>query len=174
MTSSSEGARTQIENRSETSTAAVDSALGMSPAADSALLLFDGVCNLCNGFVNFLIDHDPDGEIRVGALQSEAARPYLQAFGLDPSYLDSVVLIERGRVYQKSTAALRVARRLEAPWPLAYYALIGIPRLLRDRVYDVVASNRYDWFGKRDACRMPTPDLQARFIRNGPAESGAA
>lgn len=135
-----------------------------SPDAGSAILLFDGVCNLCNGFVNFLIDHDPEGHIRVGALQSDAARPYLQAFGLDPSYLDSVVLIERGRVYQKSTAALRVARRLEAPWPLAYYALIGIPRVIRDRIYDVVASKRYDWFGKREACRMPTPELQARFI----------
>ena len=135
-----------------------------SPDAGSAVLLFDGVCNLCNGFVNFLIDHDPEAQIRVGALQSDAARPYLHAFGLDPSYLDSVVLIERGRVYQKSTAALRVARRLEAPWPLAYYAFIGIPRVVRDRVYDVVASKRYDWFGKRDACRMPTPELQARFI----------
>lgn len=135
-----------------------------SPDAGSAVLLFDGVCNLCNGFVNFLIDHDPEGHIRVGALQSDAARPYLHAFGLDPSYLDSVVLIERGRVYQKSTAALRVARRLEAPWPLAYYAFIGIPRVIRDRVYDVVAGKRYDWFGKREACRMPTPELQARFI----------
>ena len=130
----------------------------------TALLLFDGVCNLCNGFVNFLIDHDPHGQIRVGALQSEAARPYLEAFGLDPEALDSVVLIERGQVYRKSTAALRVARRLEAPWPLAYYAFIAVPRPLRDAVYDVVANNRYDWFGKRDSCRMPTPELQERFL----------
>lgn len=137
------------------------------PEGETALLLFDGVCNLCNGFVNFLIDHDPDGRVRVGALQSEAARPYLDAFGLDPSYLDSVVLIERGRVYTKSTAALRVARRLEAPWPLAYYAFIAIPRPVRDAVYDWVAGNRYDWFGKRDACRMPTPELRARFIGEG-------
>jgi len=131
---------------------------------NTALLLFDGVCNLCNGFVNVLIDHDPHGQVRVGALQSEAARPYLDAFGLDPEALDSVVLIERGRVYRKSTAALRVARRLEAPWPLAYYAFIAVPRPLRDAVYDVVANNRYDWFGKRDSCRMPTPELQERFL----------
>jgi len=127
------------------------------------LLLFDGVCNLCNGFVNVVIDHDPSGYFKLGALQSEEARPYLDAYGVDPEALDSVILIENGRVYRKSTAALRVARQLPAPWPAAY-AFIAVPRPLRDFVYDIVASNRYDWFGQRDSCRMPTPERTARFL----------
>ncbi len=130
---------------------------------DHAVLLFDGVCNLCNGFVNFIIDHDPEGRLKVGALQSAAAAPWLRAAGLDPSHLDSVVLIEKGRVTRKSTAALRVARMLGGPWALAY-ALIVVPRPLRDLAYDLVARYRYAWFGQRDTCRLPTPDLQARFL----------
>jgi predicted DCC family thiol-disulfide oxidoreductase YuxK len=130
---------------------------------DHALLLFDGVCNLCNGFVNFLIDHDPEVRLKVAALQSEEAAPWLRAAGLDPSHLDSVVLIEKGRVTRKSTAALRVARLLGGPWALAY-AFMAIPRPLRDAAYDLVARFRYDWFGKRDACRLPTPELRAHFL----------
>lgn len=130
---------------------------------DHGLLLFDGVCNLCNGFVNFVIDHDPDGYFKLAALQSDAARPYLEAHDLDPDALDSVVLIEDGTAYQRSTAALRAARHLAAPWPLAY-AFLVVPRPLRDVVYDYVARHRYDWFGKRDSCRMPTPELKARFL----------
>lgn len=129
----------------------------------SAVILFDGVCNLCNGFVNFVFDHDPDGYFKVGSLQSEAARAYLEPFGRNPEALDTIVLIEEGRLYTRSTAALRIFRRLTAPWPLLYVFVI-VPRALRDRIYDVVASNRYDWFGKRDQCRMPTPGLKDRFI----------
>jgi predicted DCC family thiol-disulfide oxidoreductase YuxK len=130
-----------------------------------AILLFDGVCNLCNGFVNFVLDHDSEGEILMGALQSEAARPYLQAFDMDPEALGTVVLIENGQPYTRSTAALRVLRRLDAPWPLLY-AFIAVPRPLRDWVYDRIAANRYQWFGKRDQCRMPTPELKARFLED--------
>lgn len=130
---------------------------------DHAVLLFDGVCNLCNGFVNFVIDHDPDAYFKLGALQSDAAAPYLRTYGVDPEALDSVVLIEGGRLYRKSTAALRVARRLPAPYALLY-AFIVVPRPLRDVVYDWIASNRYDWFGTRDACRMPTPELDTHFL----------
>lgn len=127
------------------------------------VLLFDGVCNLCNGFVNFVIDHDPEGYFKLGALQSDAARPYLEAFDVDPDALESVVLIEGGTAYHRSTAALRVARHLTGPWPLLY-AFIAVPKPLRDWVYRQIATNRYDWFGKRDQCRMPTPELQARFL----------
>ena len=130
-----------------------------------AILLFDGVCNLCNGFVNFVLDHDSEGKILLGALQSEAARPYLQAFDMDPEALGTVVLIENGELYTRSTAALRVLRRLDAPWPLLY-AFIAVPRPLRDWVYDRIAANRYQWFGKRDQCRMPTPALKARFLED--------
>lgn len=130
-----------------------------------ALLLFDGVCNLCNGFVNFVLDHDSEGAILLGALQSDAARPYLQAFDRDPEALGTVVLIENGQLYTRSTAALRVLRRLDAPWPFLY-AFIAVPRPVRDWVYDRIAANRYQWFGKRDQCRMPTPELKARFLED--------
>lgn len=134
-----------------------------SPQAPHALLLFDGVCNLCNTTVNFVIDRDPAGYFRFAALQSEAAAPHLARYGLDAAVLDSVVLIEDGRVYRKSTAALRVARRLRGAWPLLRL-LLAVPRPLRDAVYDLVAANRYRWFGRRDACRIPTPALRARFL----------
>lgn len=132
-------------------------------ASHQALLLFDGVCNLCNAFVNFVIDHDPEGYFLLGSLQSDAARPYLRAFDVDPGARDTVLLIEGGRLYRRSTAALRVLRRLEAPWPLLY-GLMAVPPPLRDWVYDRVASNRYRWFGQRDQCRVPTPELRARFL----------
>jgi predicted DCC family thiol-disulfide oxidoreductase YuxK len=130
---------------------------------EHGVLLFDGVCNLCNGFVNFVIDHDPDGYFKLGALQSDAARPYLEHFEVDPNALDSVVLIENGVAYHESTAALRVARHLTGPWPLLY-AFVVVPRPLRDRVYRWIAENRYRWFGQRDECRLPTPELQERFL----------
>lgn len=130
-----------------------------------AILLFDGVCNLCNGAVNFLIKADPDAYFRLGTLQSAAARPYLQAFGVDPGAMNTVVLIENGRLYTRSTAVLRVLRRLEAPW-LLLWAFILVPRPLRDWVYEHVAATRYQWFGRRDECRMPTPDERARFLED--------
>lgn len=136
-----------------------------SPEAPRALLLFDGVCNLCNGFVNFVLDADSEGYFLLGALQSAAARPHLRAFGVDPEALDSVVLIENGRLYTRSTAALRVFRRLDAPWPLLY-GLVAVPSPLRDWAYDVIAANRYQWFGKREECRVPTPELRARFLED--------
>ena len=129
----------------------------------SAIVLFDGVCNLCNGAVNFIIDRDPNGYFRFGALQSAAARPILETHGLDASALDSIVLVENGRAYRKSTAALRIARHLTGAWPLLY-VLRAVPRPVRDFVYDWIAANRYRWFGKRDQCRIPTPELQARFL----------
>ncbi|MFB6273249.1 MAG: thiol-disulfide oxidoreductase DCC family protein [Salinibacter sp.] len=134
-----------------------------SEEAPRALLLFDGVCNLCNGFVNFVLDADSEGAIRLGALQSEAARPYLQAFGLDADDLSTVVLIEEGRLFTRSTAALRVLRRLDSPWPLLY-AFIAVPRPLRDWIYDRIADHRYDWFGRRDECRVPAPEERDRFL----------
>jgi predicted DCC family thiol-disulfide oxidoreductase YuxK len=128
-----------------------------------ALVLFDGVCNLCNGAVNFIIDHDPDGHFRFAPLQSDVAQEHLRGTPAAGTTLDTIVLVEDGTPYVRSTAALRIARRLTAPWPLLYL-FIAIPRPLRDAVYTWIAHNRYDWFGKRDACRLPTPDLKARFL----------
>ena len=145
--------------------AAGSEALDRAEAAPRALLLFDGVCNLCNGFVNVILDADSEAYFRFGALQSDAARPYLQAFDLNPDDLSTVVLIEEGRVYTRSTAALRVLRRLDFPWPLLY-AFIVVPRPLRDWVYDRIAERRYDWFGRRNECRVPTPELRDRFLED--------
>ena len=133
-----------------------------------AVVLFDGVCNLCNGFVNFVIDHDPAGYFKFAALQTDAARKVLGAEGANEqpdegSILSSIVLVEDGQTYRRSTAALRIVRHFTGPWPLLYL-LIAVPRPLRDVVYDWIARNRYDWFGKRDQCRVPTPELQERFL----------
>lgn len=128
-----------------------------------ALVLFDGVCNLCNGFVNFIIDRDPKGYFKFAALQSEEAQPYLEDLGLQDDALESVVLIEGGEAYRRSTAALQIARHLEPPWPL-FYVLLAVPLPIREAVYKWVATNRYRWFGKRDQCRVPTPEFRSRFL----------
>jgi predicted DCC family thiol-disulfide oxidoreductase YuxK len=130
---------------------------------DHALVLFDGVCNLCNGTVNFIIDRDPAGYFRFAPLQSAVAQEHLSGTAAASADLDTIVLIEDGSAYVRSTAALRIARRLTAPWPLLYL-FVAVPRPLRDAVYRLVAANRYDWFGKRDECRLPTPGLRERFL----------
>ena len=127
------------------------------------MILFDGVCNLCNGFVNFVIARDPAGRFQFGPLQSPAAQRLLGSIDSREPWPDSMVFVENGRVWTRSAAALRVARGLTFPWPLAY-ACIVVPRPLRDWIYNRVARNRYRWFGKRAVCMLPTPELRARFI----------
>ena len=127
------------------------------------VVLFDGVCNLCNGVVQFLIRHDPDAEFRFAALQSEAGQALLERFDLPTGEFDSFVLVEGGDYATKSTAALRIARRLGFPYSLLY-PFVVLPTFLRDRVYDLVADNRYRIFGKKDQCMVPTPDRRARFL----------
>jgi predicted DCC family thiol-disulfide oxidoreductase YuxK len=128
-----------------------------------AVLLFDGVCNLCNGAVLFIIDRDPAGHIRFAPLQSDYAAELLERYGHADLDMQSLVLIENGRSYTRSTGALRIARHLSGAWPLLY-ALIVVPQPLRDAVYGAIARYRYRWFGRTESCRMPTPDLQSRFI----------
>lgn len=127
------------------------------------LILFDGVCNLCDGFVQFVIRHDKKGRFRFGALQSPEAEAIFKALGYDYSIPKTVILIEEGKVYQRSEAALRVARHLQFPWPV-FYGFMLVPGIVRDWVYDFVARNRYRWFGKKDSCMIPTPELKARFL----------
>jgi predicted DCC family thiol-disulfide oxidoreductase YuxK len=127
------------------------------------VLLFDGVCTLCNGFVRFVIERDPAGRFQFAPLQSDAARRMLGA--APQPWPDSLVLVEDGRLFTRSTAALRVARGLRFPWPLAY-GFVAVPRPVRDWVYDVVARNRYRWFGRRDVCMVPTPELRSRFLND--------
>ena len=127
------------------------------------MLLFDGVCTLCSGSVRFVIERDPGGRFQFAPLQSEAARRLLEK---SPQLLpDSLVLVEDGRLFTRSTAVLRLARGLRFPWPLAY-VFVAVPRPLRDWVYDILASHRYRWFGRRDVCMVPTPELRSRFLND--------
>ena len=127
------------------------------------VLLFDGVCNLCNSSVNFIIDHDPKGQFKFAALQSDFGQERLKELGFNQEEFDSLVLLSEGKVYRKSTAALRIAKKLNGLWPLLYIFII-IPPFIRHAVYDLIGKNRYRWWGKRDSCRMPTPELRQRFV----------
>lgn len=133
------------------------------PTPDGPILLFDGVCTLCDHAVQFVLDHEPDGQIQFASLQSSVGRALLAAHGVDPESIDSVVFVDRGRAYLQSDAALRVASRLTWPWRGATVGRV-LPRAVRDRMYAYVARNRYRWFGTRDACRIPTPETRARFL----------
>ena len=126
-----------------------------------AVVLFDGVCNLCNGVVRFVIDRDPQARIQFAPLTSETATRALAS--LPGPVPDSLVVLDEGRVFTRSDAALRVARLLGFPWSLAA-ALTIVPRGLRDRVYDAIARRRYRWFGRRETCMIPGPDIRARFL----------
>lgn len=130
--------------------------------AERAIVLFDGVCNLCNASVNFIIDRDPNAYFRFASLQSEVGQQLRSRHGL-PEAFDSFVLVQAGKAYTRSGAAVRVARRLSGAWKLLH-ACIVIPPFVRNAVYDLVARNRYRWFGKEDSCRLPSPELQARFL----------
>ncbi len=131
-------------------------------AGTGPVVLFDGVCNLCNGWVRFVIDRDPKGVFRFAPLQSETAKTLLEPFdGLVG--VDSIILNESGRTFVKSDAVLRIAGRLSGLWPLLSAFRI-VPRFLRDWVYDLVARNRYHWFGRRDQCMIPTPEIRSRFL----------
>lgn len=127
------------------------------------IVLFDGVCNLCSGSVQFILKRDPKGTFRFASLQSDAGRRLMLEHGLDPDALSSVVVIEDGRAYQESSAALRIARHLPGAWKLLRVFTV-VPRSLRDAVYRWIARNRYRWFGKTEACWLPTPELRARFL----------
>jgi predicted DCC family thiol-disulfide oxidoreductase YuxK len=122
-------------------------------------IFFDGVCNLCNSTVQFVIARDPEARFQFAALQSDAARKLLGA----RTPLESIVLVETERIYTKSTAVLRIARGLRFPWPLLY-ALVVVPRPLRDMVYEWVGRHRYGWFGKRETCMTPSPEVRGRFV----------
>ncbi len=136
---------------------------------DSPIILFDGVCNLCNASVQFIIERDPTAIFQFASLQSEAGQAILAknalnaALNNDASAEDSVILVENGHIYDRSTAALRIARRLSGGIKFLYVFIL-IPRPIRDFVYKIIAKNRYRWFGKQDACWMPTKELKARFL----------
>lgn len=138
------------------------------------VVLFDGVCNLCAGSVGFVIDRDPEGVFRFAPLQSAVGKRLLAGTGLDEANedFDSVVLVEDGNAHTKSDAVIRIAARLG--WP---YRLLSpfryVPKRVRDAVYEFVADRRYDWFGKRDRCLLPTPELESRFLARDERSSEA-
>lgn len=127
------------------------------------VLLFDGVCNLCNGAVQFILKRDPKAVFRFASLQSETGQNLLAAYQLPIEVFDTLVLIDQKQAYTRSTAALRIARRMGGCWPLLAGLLI-FPLPIRDAVYNWIARNRYRWFGKRESCMMPTPALKERFL----------
>jgi predicted DCC family thiol-disulfide oxidoreductase YuxK len=127
------------------------------------VVYFDGVCNLCNGVVNFLIDQDPKKVLRFASLQSPAGQEVLLRFGLSVRDYDSFLLLKEDKLLLKSDAVLEIIRLLGGVWGLLY-AFKVLPRTWRDGLYSLIARNRYRWFGKRTECRLPTPDLKARFL----------
>ncbi|MHA7057223.1 thiol-disulfide oxidoreductase DCC family protein [Aquimarina sp. M1] len=128
------------------------------------VILFDGVCNLCNGAVNFIIKRDKNDVFRYASLQSKIGKKLAEERGIDISKLDTILLIEPSvAYYHKSTAALRIAKQLSGGYPLLSVFLI-FPKFLRDCVYDIISKNRYKWFGKKESCMIPTPKLKALFI----------
>jgi len=133
------------------------------PTEEFSVILFDGVCNLCHQAVRFIIPRDPAGRFRFASLQSSAGQRLLMKYGLPPHDLQSVVVIDRGRIYTESTAALRIARHLSGMWPALFYLGMICPRPLRDAVYRRIASRRYQWFGKRE-CLLPSPEAKERFL----------
>lgn len=133
---------------------------------DKALILFDGVCNLCNGAVQFIIKRDKNEYFQFAPLQSDHARKIIEKSRLDElkkEDLKSLILVENGQVYHRSTAVLRISRHLSGGWKLCSLFLI-IPRFLRDGLYDFAARHRYRWFGKKSECMVPDPSLKTRFI----------
>lgn len=135
----------------------------MNTTKPNAIILFDGVCNFCNDIINFIIQHDSHSYFHFASLQSPIGQALLQQYNLDTDRFDTFILIENDQVYERSTAALKVARHLSG-WMSKLHALIIVPKPLRDMGYSIVAKNRYRLFGKNDACMVPTPDVRSRFL----------
>jgi predicted DCC family thiol-disulfide oxidoreductase YuxK len=130
------------------------------------IILFDGVCNLCSSAVNFIIERDRNDQFRFAALRSPVGLELLEKHGIDPDKTDSIVLISNGNAFAKAEAALRISRKLSGAWKLAYGFNI-IPRFIKNPVYDFIARNRYKWFGKKESCTLPTPELKQKFLADG-------
>ncbi len=130
-------------------------------------MVFDGVCNLCNTVVQTIIRSDPDARFQFASLQSDGGRRLLERHGINTLEPETVVLIRDGRVFTMSDAVLEIVRYMRFPYPLLLVGYV-LPRFIRDALYRVVARNRYRWFGQRDSCMMPTPDLRRRFLDSSP------
>lgn len=128
------------------------------------IILFDGICNLCNGSVIFILRHEKDPVFQFASIQSETGKELLEWCGLPSNYNQAVVYIENGKVYLGSTAALKIGQGLIFPWSLLSFVGFVVPKFIRDWVYNQIAQHRYQWFGKKDVCMVPTESLRARFL----------
>lgn len=129
----------------------------------SPVIFFDGVCNLCHASINFIIKRDKNSLFKFASLQSEYAGEVLPETLTQNNRLTSLVLVQGGKLLIKSSAALTIARHLSGLWPVLYVFIL-VPSFIRHFVYDIIARNRYRWFGKKDVCMIPTPELKERFI----------
>lgn len=129
------------------------------------VVLFDGVCNLCNWAVQFILKRDKKKQFLFASLQSKAGKELLRKYNLPEDYINSFVLIDNGKAYTKSTGALRAGKLLGGIHKVLYGFII-IPKFIRDRVYNFIAKNRYKWFGQQESCTVPTPELKARFLND--------
>ncbi len=133
------------------------------PTLEHPILLFDGVCNFCDNYVQFLIKHDKKGTYRFAPIQSPIGQRLLQQNNFPTDKISTVVLLEGGKLYTKSTVGLRIFKELGGLWSLLY-PFILIPKPIRDIVYDFLAKNRYKWFGEKEACMIPPPEVRSRFL----------
>ncbi len=129
---------------------------------DGSIVFFDGVCNLCSGAVKFVIRRDRKQQFKFASLQSSFAQDFFGQFGIPKSF-DSIVLFHKGEFYTRSDAALRIASKMDFPWPILYGLKI-FPKGIRNFIYDFIARNRYRWFGISDQCMIPTPEISKRFV----------
>ena len=127
------------------------------------IILFDGVCNLCNSSVQFIIKKDRKKQFRFASLQGKAGQELLKKFNLPADNFNSFILAEGDQIYTRSTAVLRMLKKLGGGWKL-FYGFIIVPKFIRNAIYNWIARNRYKWYGKRDDCMMPTPELKERFL----------
>jgi predicted DCC family thiol-disulfide oxidoreductase YuxK len=127
------------------------------------IILFDGVCNFCNYWVNFAIKRDKKKKLLFTPLQGETAKQLLPQYHINITALNSVILIDNGKAYIQSSAALRMCKYIDGGWKI-FYGFFIIPKFIRDFFYNIIARNRYKWFGKKDSCMVPTPELRERFL----------
>ncbi len=130
---------------------------------EEKIILFDGICNFCNSSVNFIIDRDKRNIFQFASLQSDFGQKCLNDFNLPTDSFSTLILVSNGKYFTRSTAALRIAKELSLPVNLTF-AFIIIPPFIRNIFYDIISRNRYKWFGKKDACRIPSPEERAKFI----------
>jgi len=130
--------------------------------AQNPVIFFDGVCNLCSASVQFAIEHDKKDIFKFTALQGNYAKTILPKYNVDLNKIDSIIFVENDNLYTKSTAALKIARKMSGLWPMLYIFIV-IPKSIRDWFYDIIAKNRYKWWGRQESCWVPTAELKQKF-----------